>query len=90
MPEEAGSELSQCMQTLFATVDSSRLRQLVFQAVAITPLIVLLPLDLAKAATICPEETLAVSSDLPVINLPNGTFIVEYETLREPKTTTNP
>lgn len=48
------------MQTLFAAVDPLRLRQLVTQAVAISPLVVILTLDLAKAAAICPEETLAV------------------------------
>jgi hypothetical protein len=48
------------MQMLFAAVDPPRLRQLVTQAVAISPLVVLLTLDLAKATTICPEETLVV------------------------------
>lgn len=67
MPDEVGVDSSNgdSLKKLFADADPSRLRQLVLQAVAISPLISLLPLDLTKGAAVCPEETLVVSGNLP-------------------------
>ncbi|RXW15232.1 hypothetical protein EST38_g10618 [Candolleomyces aberdarensis] len=60
VPDEIGSDSSngESLRKLFEEVDPSRLRQLVLQAVAISPLISLVPLDLARGAPVCPEETL--------------------------------
>lgn len=92
MPDEIGSDSSngESLKKLFEEVDPARLRQLVLQAVAISPLISLVPLDLAKGPVICPEETLVVSGDLPLILLSKGTLGIEHETLGESKTAWNP
>ncbi|RXW19485.1 hypothetical protein EST38_g6372 [Candolleomyces aberdarensis] len=46
------------LKKLFAEVEASKLRQSVLQAVAISPLIGLVALDLTKGTAVCPEETL--------------------------------
>ncbi|RXW12837.1 hypothetical protein EST38_g13015 [Candolleomyces aberdarensis] len=59
IPDEMAAEASESLNQLFAAVDRPRLCQIVLQAIAISPLILLLTMDLAKGLTICPEETLA-------------------------------
>ena len=91
MPDDYVPESSDFsnLQKLFEDVGASRLRQSVLQAVAISPLVGLVALDLTKGAAVCPEETLVVRGLLSPVTPSDGLWKVEHEALGEPKATSN-